>query len=107
MSDVIWADAKRPTMPDDWAQDGNAFWILGKASKAQNRAGSAGAVMDQIIILEGTELREFLEMLNDSGHTYRLRLAIDGGGIKVKRNEGTWTLPFGAVDEDVRAEDED
>jgi len=35
----VWASAQRPTMPDTWMQDGNAFWILGQAAKAQSRAG--------------------------------------------------------------------
>jgi predicted NUDIX family NTP pyrophosphohydrolase len=53
--------------------------------------------MDSIVILEGIALKEFIDALTDS-ETYRVRLAIDGGGVKMKRNEGTWTLPYGEVE---------
>jgi predicted NUDIX family NTP pyrophosphohydrolase len=51
-----------------------------------------------IVILEGEALRDFLEVLTSRDDVYRVRLAIDGGGVKVKRNEGTWTLPYGEMD---------
>jgi hypothetical protein len=54
--------------------------------------------MGPIVLIEGIDLAQLLEALNDHGHLYRLRVAIDTGGVKIKLNEGTWTLPYGVVE---------
>jgi hypothetical protein len=35
----VWAEYPRPVLPENWMQDGNAFWLLGCAAKAQSKAG--------------------------------------------------------------------
>ena len=35
----IWATAEKPVLSADWSADGNAFWLLGSAKKAQRKAG--------------------------------------------------------------------
>ena len=52
-------------------------------------------MIEKFAVLEGPDLRDFLQGINDSGHVYRLRIAVDGG-LKVKINEGTWSPALGA-----------
>jgi hypothetical protein len=57
--------------------------------------------MDRIVLIEGIALKEFIDALTSRGvgdDAYRLRIAIDGGGAKIKVNEGTWTLPYGEME---------
>jgi hypothetical protein len=61
--------------------------------------------MEPIVIVEGDDLvrlmevlTEITESLDDPRHgIYRLRFAIDGG-IKIKANEGVWTIDYGRVE---------
>lgn len=56
--------------------------------------------MDNTAILEGEDLKRFLEHLNTvfDGDVYRLRFVVDGG-VKFKVNEGGWSPPYGKVTE--------
>jgi hypothetical protein len=56
--------------------------------------------MHPIIIFEGAELLDLIAELRatlDRG-PYRLRVAIDEGGFKIKANEGVWSPPYGQVE---------
>lgn len=67
--------------------------------------------MEPIVIVEGDDLTLLCEALKDilgdgtsdarPGYLYRLRFAVDEG-IKVKANEGVWTLNFGRVEVPAR-----
>ena len=46
--------------------------------------------MDTIITLEGEALGCLIAAVA-GGQPYRLRVAVDGGEVKIKVNEGTWT----------------
>lgn len=55
--------------------------------------------MKDVVILEGDDLKRFLEHLNTvfDGDVYRLRFAVDGG-VKFKVNEEVWSPPYGKMD---------
>ena len=55
--------------------------------------------MELLVMIEGDALQELLNLCAAAreGGTYRLRIAVDGGYLKMKRNEGTWTPPLGLV----------
>lgn len=61
--------------------------------------------MDPIIALQGEALQRFLDLMEQviwqnqtsAFPVHTLRIAIDGGGVKVKVNEFTWTRPMGVV----------
>lgn len=53
-------------------------------------------------MVEGEALAELLDELAHVAsrlrqQAYRLRIAVDGGQLKLKVNEETWTPPLGAV----------
>lgn len=50
-----------------------------------------------IVKLEGQDLADLVKAAQHwtEDGTYRLRIAIDGGQVKVKRNEGEWTHGMG------------
>ena len=48
--------------------------------------------MNDIVILTGSDLDEFLGLIQDARS---VRVAIEGGGVKVSVNNGMWTLPMG------------
>jgi hypothetical protein len=56
----------------------------------------------QITILEGGDLRHFLDVLGmpDEGRPYRVRLwrSADCEDVKIKVNEGMWTPALGRKD---------
>lgn len=56
--------------------------------------------MKDIVILEGDDLKRFLEHLESvvesKDRVYRLRFAVDGG-VKFKVNEYVWSPPYGEV----------
>lgn len=57
--------------------------------------------MENIAILEGDDLKRFLEHVQseiDAGRIYRMRFAVDGG-LKMKVNEYVWSPPYGKVTE--------
>jgi hypothetical protein len=48
--------------------------------------------------IDGTELKMLLEEIGfDEIHT--LRVAVDGGGVKFKINQSTWSPPLGGEDQ--------
>ena len=54
--------------------------------------------MEPIIVLEGVQLRAFLETLrNENRCFHKVSFAIDEAGLKVKINEGVWSPPLGKV----------
>jgi hypothetical protein len=58
--------------------------------------------MEPIVIVEGDDLVRLMEVLAEITDEfrpgiYRLRFAIDGG-IKIKANEGVWTIDYGRVE---------
>lgn len=60
--------------------------------------------MGPIVRLEGPGLSMLIQSIanvenriSGGGGIYRLRFAIDEGGIKVKINEGIWTPPLGSI----------
>jgi hypothetical protein len=65
--------------------------------------------MEPIVIVEGDDLVRLMEVLteitdslDDARHgIYRLRFAIDGG-IKIKANEGVWTIDYGRIEVSAR-----
>jgi hypothetical protein len=55
--------------------------------------------MEPITIIVGTDLKYFLETVNDVGHIYALRVhQTRDGRVKVKVNQGTWTPGLGTPD---------
>lgn len=56
--------------------------------------------MKDVVILEGEQLKRFLEHLENvhDGDVYRLRFAVDGG-VKFKINEQVWSPPYGEMTE--------
>jgi hypothetical protein len=62
--------------------------------------------MHDITIIEGADLALLCTMLGvpDADRPHRLRIwqAKDGSRAKVKVNEGTWSPPLGARDEEAR-----
>lgn len=57
--------------------------------------------MENVVILEGDDLKRFLEHIQDAianDRVYRMRFAVDGG-IKFKVNEYVWSPPYGKITE--------
>jgi hypothetical protein len=61
--------------------------------------------MEPIVRLEGPGLSMLVQSIanvenriNGGGGIYRMRFAIDDGGIKVKINEGVWSPPLGEIE---------
>lgn len=56
--------------------------------------------MKDIVILEGDELKRFLEHLEHvfDGDIRRVRFAVDAG-VKFKVNEEVWSPPYGKMDD--------
>ncbi len=48
--------------------------------------------MNDIVILTGPDVDEFVGLIRDARS---VRIAVDGGGVKVSVNNGMWTLPMG------------
>jgi hypothetical protein len=68
---------------------------------AEHRAAQAAedAPADVIVTLEADTLDSFLRLV-EKAHVdgcYRLRVAVDGGSLKLKVNEGMWTPGLGRV----------
>lgn len=70
-------------------------------------AGSPGTATDigrtgfdnGVIVLRGDELRLVAELLTDAADwTSTVRVAIDDGGLKLKRDELTWTPAIGRLE---------
>jgi hypothetical protein len=58
--------------------------------------------MDRIVILEGQELKHFLdymERITQAGTpaVYSLRVTVDGDQVKLKVNQATWTPGYGEL----------
>lgn len=56
--------------------------------------------MENIVILEGDDLKRFFEHMQSAvevGRIHRMRFAVDGG-LKFKVNEYVWSPPYGKMD---------
>lgn len=59
--------------------------------------------MGPIVRIEGPQLEMVLSTIKSSeerigrGGIYRMRFAIDDGGVKIKINEGVWSPPLGDI----------
>lgn len=79
---------------------------FGKIEKSErSRLDSMGALrpkqgLGDIVVLRGQAMRDLIEHLQaaEGGGAYELRFAIDDGGLKVKINNLTWSVPLGTVE---------
>lgn len=61
--------------------------------------------MDRIVIFEGPKLKDFLERLRDIVQdsddpfrgVYRIRVALDSEGLRLKVDDQSWLPPLGCV----------
>lgn len=62
---------------------------------------------DEVVIVEGGQLDSLLSVLADvavrPGLVQRLRFAIVEGTIRIKMNDGTWSPPYGEIEQKPEA----
>jgi len=57
--------------------------------------------MTTVVKVQGTDLEMLLNDLAEyrGRSPYRIRFWVDGGGIKVQRDDGVWSPPLGEIEE--------